>query len=289
MTVISYANLGGLGAREGVPVAHTWEPPPPEPPWIAAAAPKGLGILAATLILLPLFLLRPNRCSAAWWIWLPVVVSVPAGMTITCVLTDNEWSLAQAVGAFIIGLAALWLWTPLLESRYRIVTFFKSVPVLAGFSLLAFVPVLLAGSSGWLDLRLYLVVLLALASLAAALALTLGGFSVRRRFGRIRFLAWLALWTVLTWMAIAAPFMIIGAVNGNMGWGSSLAAILTVSAISLALLLPLLLLSFYHPFYQARLLGYLKVPLPGPSVGAAVPPKLPGVYRPEGSTAGAKT
>ena len=269
--MVSYANLGGLGARAGIPVAHTWEPPPPEPPWIITAAPKGLGILAAALILLPLFLFRPNRCSAAWWIWLPVLISIPAGMTIACFLSDNEWTLAQAVGSLVIGQAAMWLLTPYLESRYRLVTFFKALPVLAGFSLLAFVPALLTRSGLWLDLRGYLAALLALASLAATLGLTLGGFSVRRRFGRSRFLVWLAVWTALAWMVIASPLFIIGTVKGDIEWGPCLVAILCATGSSLALLLPMLLLSFFQPFYRARLLGFLKVPQPGPSAGAVVP------------------
>jgi hypothetical protein len=269
--VVSYANLGGLGAREGIPVVHTWEPPPPEPPWIITAAPKSLGILAATLILLPLFLFRPNRCSAAWWIWLPVLISTPAGMTIACLMTGNEWTLAQAVGSLVIGQAAMWLLTPYLESRYRIVTFFKALPVLAGFSLLAFVPTLLAKRSGWIDLRPSLAALLALASLVATLVLTFGGLSVRRRFGHTRFLVWLAVWTLLAWTVIASPFVIIGSLHSEIEWGESLLAILCASAISLALLLPLLLLSSFQPFYRARLFGFLKVPRPGPSAGAAVP------------------
>jgi peptidoglycan/LPS O-acetylase OafA/YrhL len=270
-------------------VTHTWEPPPPEPPWIITAAPKGLGILAATLILLPLFLFRPNRCPAAWWIWLPVVISVPAGMAITCLITGVEWSLAQAVGAFIIGLAAMWLLMPHLKSRYRIVTFFKALAVLAAFSLLAAVPALPAAQNGWIDFRLYLVILLALASLAATFALTFGGFSVRHRFGRIRFLAWLAVWTAVAWVVIASPFMVVGAVNGDIEWGPSLVAILWAVGSSLALLLPLLLLSFFQPFYRARFFGFLKVPQTGPPAGAAVPPKLPGIYQPEGATAAVGT
>jgi hypothetical protein len=269
--VISYANLGGLGAREGIPVVHTWEPPPPEPPWIIGEAPKGLGIFAATLILLPLFLFRQNRCSAAWWIWLPVVISIPAGMTIACFLPNNEWSLAQVVGAFIIGVAAMWLLMPYLESRYRIIAFFKALPVLAAFSLLASVPALPAAQNGWVDLRLYLVIVLALASLAATFGLTFGGFSVRHRFGRIRFLAWLAVWTALAWVVIASPFLIIGTVKGDSDWGPSLVAILWAAGSILALLMPLVLLSFFQPFYRACLFGFLKVPQSGPSAGAAVP------------------
>ena len=277
--MVSYANLGGLGARAGIPVVHTWEPPPPEPPWIITAAPRSLGILAATLILLPLFLFRPNRCLAAWWIWLPVLISIPAGMTIACCLTENEWTLAQAVGSLVIGQAAMWLLTPYLESRYRIITFFKALPVLAGFSLLAFVPALLTRSGLWLDLRGYLAALLALASLAATFALTLAGFSVRRRFGHRRFLVWLAVWTALAWMVIASPFFIIGAVNGDIEWGPALLAIPYVTASSLALLMPLLLLSFFQPFYRARLFGFLKAPQPGPPAGAAVPIGMAEAYQ----------
>jgi hypothetical protein len=266
-------------------VAHTWEPPPPEPPWIVTAAPKGLGILAATLILLPLFLLRANRCSAAWWIWLPVLISIPAGMTIAFFLTDNERSLAQAVGAFIIGQAAMWLLTPYLGSRYRIVAFFKALPALAGFGLVALVPALLTRSSGYIDLRVYLVILVALAGLAVTLALTLADLSARRRFGRMRFLVWLSVWTVVAWTVIASPFVIIASLSGDIEWGQSVLAILCASGISLALILPLLLLSFFQPFYRARLLGFLNVPQPGPSVEAAVPPKLSDLHQPEGRTA----
>jgi hypothetical protein len=223
------------------------------------------------LILLPLFLFRPNRYSGAWWIWLPVIISVPAGITITCLMAGNERSVAEAVGSFIVGLAAMWLLMPLLESRYRIVTFMKALPVLVGFSLLAFVPTLLARHSDWLDLRPYLAALLALASLAVTLALTFGGLSVRRRFGRIRFLCWLVVWTLLAWTAIATPFVIVGSLRGNVDWGESILALLVISGLTVALLLPLLLLSFFQPFYRARLFGFLKVPQSGPSAGAAVP------------------
>jgi hypothetical protein len=216
--------------------------------------------------------------------WLSVVVSVPAGITITCLMTDDEWSLAQVVGAFVVGQAAMWLLMPLLESRHRMVTFFKALPALAAFSLLAYVPTLLAKDSGWIDLRAYLVVLLGLASLAATLALTLGGISVRRRFGRVRLLCWLSVWTVLAWTMIASPFIVIGSVNGHIEWGPSVLAILCVTGISLALLLPLLLLSFFQPFYRARFFSFLKTPEAGLTAGEPALPRIAGVYQPEGAT-----
>jgi hypothetical protein len=270
-------------------VAHTWEPPPPEPPWVVTAAPKSLGVFAAMLILPPLFLFRANRCGAAWWIWLPVLISLPAGMAIVYLLSDGEWHPAQAIGAFVIGQAAMWLLMPYLQSRYRIASFLKALPVLAGFGLLAFVPALFTGYSGWFDFRLYLAVVLALASLATTFALSMGGFSVRRRFGRVRFLISLAVWNALAWLVIASPLFIMGIVSGRSEWGPALIFILGATGSSLALLLPLLLLSFFQPFYRARLLGFLNVPEIGSPSGATVPPRLPSLHQPEGSPADAVT
>ena len=73
--------MGGLGAREGIPVTHTWEPPPPPPPRIVAAASTGAKLIIALLLLLPLFLFRPNRTLAAWWIWLPIAIAVAVAIT----------------------------------------------------------------------------------------------------------------------------------------------------------------------------------------------------------------
>ena len=281
--MVSYADLGGLGAREGTPVTCTWERPPPPPPRIIAAASAGVRILVALLGLLPLFLFRPNRSSKAWWIWLPVGTAALVGTAVAFLMTDEELSLPQAVCAFVIGLASVWLMMPYLKGRRGIGTFFKTFPVLAGFSLLGFVPASFAEGGGWIDVRPYLATLLAVASMAATLALVFTGLAVRRRFGRVRCIVWLAVWTVLAWTAIATPFAIVGSVNGGNDWKAGLLAILSLSAILLGLVLPLVLLSFFQPFYRHRFFGWLNLPQPEPTAGTAVPPKIPGAYQPEGT------
>ena len=282
--MVAYADLGGLGAREGVPVAHTWEPPPPPPPRIVAVASTGTKISLPLLLLLPLFLFRPNRTSKAWWIWLAVAIAALAATGLVTLLWDGEVSLLQAVYAFLTGLAAVWLLTPYLQSRYCIVMFFKTLPALAALSLLAFVPTLLGGNGGWLDLRSYLAGLLAFASLAATLAFTLAGLGVRRRFGRIRFLAWLAVWTVLAWTVIAAPFAVFALFGSRPEWWEFIVPVLVVSGVMLLLFLPLVLLSFFQPFYRARFAGWLNLPRSDTAAGIPVPPTLTGM---EAATAAA--
>jgi peptidoglycan/LPS O-acetylase OafA/YrhL len=231
------------------------------------------------LIPLPLFLFRPNRSSLAWRIWLPVGFTASAGIALVFLLADQDRNLSQAVCSFIIGLAAVWLLMPYLKGRHRIGTFFKTLPVLAGFSLLAFVPALLVDDGGWIDVPPYLAALLALASLVATLALVFTGRSVRRRFGRIRFVVWLAVWVVLAWTAIATPFAIAASLESGRHWGEFVSGILLSSGIMLAMLLPLVLLSFFQPFYRARFFSLLNLPQPDPSAGASVPPRIPDVHQ----------
>ena len=58
MAIIASCDLGGLGSKEGPAVDYYWVLPNIAPmllPWLAI-----LGLLAA----------KPNRCAAAWLIWL---------------------------------------------------------------------------------------------------------------------------------------------------------------------------------------------------------------------------
>ena len=258
--MVSYADLGGLGAREGTPVTYTWEPPPPEPSVVYVAATSSFKDLPWLLLLLPLFLLRRNRCAAAWWIWLPAIISAVAGTTITSLITGNEWSQAQAAGAFAIGLAALWLLMPSQGNRNRIAAFFQTLLALAGFSLLAFVPTLTAAVAGWMDFRPQLAALLVLGSLVVTLALTFGDWRVRRRFGRIRCLLWLAVWRVPAWMLVLTPFAVIAYAKDQIEWGATVLALAAISGLTVALLLPFVLLSFAQPFYRARFFTWLNLP-----------------------------
>jgi hypothetical protein len=246
-----------LGPREGLRVSHLWQPPPPPPPLIVRAANSASEILFPVLLLLPLFLFKPNRCAPAWAIWLPVAVSLCGAIAFVTLASGGEKDLLHAFGAFVVALAATWLLSPYLQSRHRGVVCLKTVPVLAGFSLLAFLPRLLGERAGFFDFRLAFVGAFGVVSLGVGLALVLGGWAVRHRFGRVRFLGSMALclWLVLTLSGAVVAIL----TSGSPDWGDLFLGVVITSGVILGLLLPLLLLSFFQPFYRARFNALLNV------------------------------
>jgi len=267
--VIVSADLGSLGARDSSPVTHTWEPPPPLN--VAVAAAPGLKFVLALLLLLPLFLLGPNRSPQAWWLWLALALAANLVIVMLSLSSNRDPIFAQAVYSLTLGVGAVWLLMPWLESRYRILAFLKTLPVMSGFSLLAFAPHTFGERGGSIDLRLYVAIALGVLSLAVTLALALTGLCLRRRFGRIRLLLALALCLLLVWILILSPLFIGVMLDGPSGWTKYLLAILFAAAHTLVLLLPLVLLSLFQPFYRARFLAFLSAPLPPPTAAAGPP------------------
>ena len=84
--MVAYADLGGLGSKQGAPVVYDWVPPSLMPqflPWLA---------------ILALLLLKPNRCASAWWIWVPlacvagVACAAAVGAGAFCRLLNSRYS-----------------------------------------------------------------------------------------------------------------------------------------------------------------------------------------------------
>jgi hypothetical protein len=212
-------------------------------------------VLLPLVFLLPLLLLfKQNRCTAAWIIWAPVTLTVFLAAAFVLLLMGGEKDFLCAFSSHTVGLAAVWLLSPYLKNRRALLAFAKTLLVLALFSVLAFCPRLLGASSGWLDFRLYLLVALAVAAFPAALALVLGGRFVRRLFGRLRYLAWVAVWLFVGWNLCALPFVLFD--SGKTETGEYVLGLLMIWGVAFGLMLPLLLFSVFNSFYQARLRAF---------------------------------
>ena len=127
----AYADLGGLGARQGPPTLFIWRlsnSPPQLLPWLAVLA----------LLALP-----SNRQGRAWLIWIPLAALAlcGAGLWESADAANNEGLsyFAQAAGAAAFGLAAVWLLGTALARRRRASGIVLLALVFAAVSLLALV------------------------------------------------------------------------------------------------------------------------------------------------------
>jgi hypothetical protein len=107
-----------------------------------------------------------------------------------------------------------------------------------------------------------------------ALGLSLTSLTCRRRFGPLRFSLWLTVFLAGGWVVVAAPFVVAMTVmSGGPEWAAVLGAVLTFSGLTLAVVLPFLILAFAHSFYRERLVALLRLPeppAPVPVAGSAV-------------------
>jgi hypothetical protein len=263
-----------LGATEGLPTNCNWTTAGLVPqflPWLAM-----LGLLA----------LKPNRGWSAWWIWLPLACLAGGCHCLKLASQGAPNSLIEgALGVFLevpvalaVGLAALWLLAPYLDCRHRFRTFLGILIVLVAFTFFSF-----AARVGWgvemeqiaslLDPRhcaatayagvtaLPFVVPLVLPIPGLAAALVLCGLACRGRYRPFGlclrlFASLLGVWgglsgLVFAWWRIALP--------GHVEYPPFFAIGLFMVALTFALLLPFVALSFTNSLFRERLMGMLQL------------------------------
>lgn len=262
MKVAASADLGGLGKKEGSPVTYNWTPPsliPPMLPW---------------LIMLALLLAKPNRCGQAWWIWLPLLC-LPAVEQVAQPLLGSMPSrelelFTEVIYALAFGTAAGWLLAPYLARRHRLLTFLCILATLAVSSLLIF-----AVRQDWdgemMAEAIPVVVVLSLSVFVISVAMLAAGWICRRRYRPFPLVLWLGVALVVIWFVMAAPFFIVALIasGGQVPWVQFVGSILAMAGVSLAVLLPFLVLSFANFLFRERLKGLLHLET------AVLPPVAP--------------
>jgi hypothetical protein len=259
--VVAYADLGGLGSKQGVPVSYNWVMPSLMPqflPWLA---------------ILALLLLKPNRCASAWWVLIPLgcaaaVARVPQSAWELLPSSQFEVFL-ELISALGFGLAAVWLLSSYLGWKHRMLAFLGILLAQGVFSSLAYVV-----RQDWEGLgseTFALGVLLMVTALVISVALSLAGLMCRGRHGWLRLSLWLLAALVVAWLVVIGPFSIIAMIasGGNVPVLQFLISVPVAAGIIFGVLLPFLVLSFIKGFYRERLKGLLLLGV------AAAPPVIP--------------
>lgn len=252
MAIVGVADLGGLGDQEGPRVFYRWRPTHPLPallPW--------LGVLL-------LLLLKGNRTGQAWWIWGPLGALATLGGSLPPLLASGPsielGILQELVGALAFGLAAVWLTSHDFGRGSRFAAFLGLVLVLFGAS--SFV-VLCRHLEHWDNDARPAGEFAGAASLAIAVTLALAGLLCRRRCGLLVLCFWVLVLVLPVWLAVIMLWLVIDAFS--LGFSIDMHQIMVwiigvggLAKLSLAVLLPFLILSFANPLYRERLMNLLR-------------------------------
>jgi hypothetical protein len=222
------------------------------------------------LAILGLLALKPNRCAAAWWIWLPLGCVIAFTLAPLDIPPSGTNFFPDVIAAMAAGLAAVWLLSSYLLQQHRFVTFLCILPALAGFSVLAFV----SQQGGSFTSETFVVgIMLAVGVLASSGALSLGGLICRGRYRPFGLYAWLLILLAAIWLVIAAPFFLFALIasGGKLPWSDFFVPVFAAVALNFATLLPFLILSSASPFYRERLKALLRVKPEIPPLIAPLP------------------
>ena len=247
--MVAYADLGGLGAKPGVPVSYDWVQPSLMPqvlPWLA---------------ILALLMLKPNRCASAWWILVPLacvggVAILPEPVRQLLPASQFEIFL-ELIGALGFGLAAVWLLSSYLAWKHRMLAFLGTLLVPGVFG--TFACLVRQGAEGLGAETLQIGVFLAASVLVIAVALALSGLVCRGRYCWLRLSLWLMAALVVVWLLVIGPFFMIAVISsgGSVPVLALFGFVGGAAGITFGVLLPFLVLSFVNGFYRERLKGLL--------------------------------
>ncbi len=259
LKVAAYADLGGLGTKQGPAVRFVW------------TLPNFFPLLLPWLVVLGLLGLPSNRTARAWWIWAPLVVLalLGAGLGVAADAANNEGLsyMVQTACAAAFGLATVWLLGAGLARLGRALSIVLMALAFAAVSLLAFV-VSPMWEQLW-DLRqlepmilLYLVVFWIVGGVVFAGGLNLTGWRCRRRYSHVRVLLWLPVWLWAIWIVAGSVFGCVVTLTsgGGFEWMGVLVASIVLTLVSFAVVAPYLILSFSNSLYGDRLKDLLRLP-----------------------------
>ncbi len=259
LRVVVSGDLRGLGPREGAPLLYDWT--------IPSIAPQALPWLA----ILALLMLKPNRCAAAWWIWVPLgcvagVASAPTALGLVEFSELNAIVLEWPAGLGF-GVAAVWLLSSYLGWKPRLRALGGMLLAQVVFSALAF-----WARGGWEEFMVEIVegvgMGMGVSVLVIAVALTLAGLACRGRYGWLRLSLWLVAALGAVWLLVGGPLfpLILILLQSSESAREIFGLLGMAAAITFGVLLPFLVLSFRNDFYRDRLKSLLHLG------GEAAPP-----------------
>lgn len=163
--------------------------------------------------------------------------------------------------SFTIGIALLWLLAHKLGNRNRFITFLFALIIMITISIVG--QVSYGEFSEQTIIFLFFIIFL---SLAVLISFVLTGWRCRIKYTGLRFILWLALWSIISSLAAMMTFMVLTTIVQRPPLyllKSMLLQVLIFGFVEGLLLyainLPFMILAFYSPFFRERFYGCLRL------------------------------
>jgi hypothetical protein len=250
LKIVASQDLGKLGSKEAKAVVYNWK-------WYHSAPAAVLWVILAGAIVL----VKDNRNWRALLILIPLlIVNLLWSMFLKMmpIASSGLPIFNQVFTSLTIGLAILWLLAHKLGNRNRFVTFLLALVTMTVIGIVG------AGSYSGLEFTgntLGAVVVLTVLVLTMLLAIVLSGWRCRKRYSHLRFMLWLAVWSVAVCLVIMSVYtgiamFALSAANFPMPRYYYLIVIfgpsLVMGAFLYAVLFPYMILAMRSAFFRER-------------------------------------
>ncbi len=195
MKIIASADIGELGQKEGTAVVYNWR-------WYYS-----IPGLALWVVLIAAFIfIKANRNPQALLILAPLLILNLLWLAFKKVMVLGSADIemfGMVFNSLVVSITVLWLFAHKLANRNRFVTFLLALALMAVLGLV--------GAISYCGLTFSQqtggeVIILAMLALAMLLGFVLAGWQCRNRYSGLRFVLYLALWTVAACLASTLVF-----------------------------------------------------------------------------------
>ncbi len=247
-------DIGELGQKEGTAVIYNWR-------WYYSVP----GLALWVVLIGAIVLVKANRNPQALLILMPLLIVNLLWLGFVKLLHFPSSARVQfdpLFASYTIGVAVLWLFAHKLGNRNRFVTFLLALALMAVLGLI--------GAISYCGLTFSqqtvgVLILLAMSALAMLLGFVLSGWQCRNRYSGLRFVLYLALWTIVT--CLASTLMIYSTVFIIQQTPVPISTVLLmVSIVGLifgaclyVINLPFIILALRSPFFRERFYACLRL------------------------------
>lgn len=254
MKIIPSANLGDLGPKQGQAAAFNWK-------WYYSVPGFAIWFVLIAVIALP----KSNHNINVLTILLPIAVLNllwPILVKVTSMPSSGASQFFAIFQSMLIGIAILWLMGDYISRFGGFIKFLLSLAIMvitAGVGFLSYSTRLSR------EVPVFLVLLICMA-FALLLAIIISRRFCRKKYSPVRFMLWLAVWTILLGSFSTLIFFILGSFILS-SWPSRLIQqLIQVLLIGLifglfiyVINLPYMLLGFVNPFFRQRFYACLRL------------------------------